>query len=73
METSKRTLVKAFTWQISGLFVMILITWLFTGSVNTSIGVAILSCMSGIVFYVLHEKVWQRVAWGLKKPFRIEG
>lgn len=71
METQKRTLVKALSWQSLGLLVTGLIGWYFTGSLTGSIGVALSSSLSGFVCYFLHERLWQRIPWGLAA--KVEG
>lgn len=59
-----RSVVKALTWQVMGLVVMTLITWSVTGSVAQGGVIAGLGSICGLVTYVMHERVWARVAWG---------
>ncbi len=68
MESKQRTIAKAISWQFVGLFGMVAIAWMFTGSLDTSLSVAVFSCLSGAVFFFVHERIWQRVHWGLKRP-----
>lgn len=64
MDTTTRLLTKAITWQISGFFVMMLIGFVFTGSVAASGGIAVAGSISGFLAYFLHEMLWARIAWG---------
>ncbi|MHA3916565.1 DUF2061 domain-containing protein [Halovulum sp. GXIMD14793] len=65
METSKRTLCKAITWQVMGLVMMTVLGYLLTGSIQTGGSLAILGALVGFVTYVLHERVWSRIGWGV--------
>ena len=64
METRKRTLTKAFLWQLLGLAVMALIGWAMTGSATLGGGLALANAAVGFVTYVLYERVWARIGWG---------
>ena len=64
MESKARLIAKAVTWQVTGLFAMTLIGFLITGSVAQGGVVAAAGAVSGFVFYILHEGLWNRVRWG---------
>lgn len=64
METAARILTKSITWQLSGLFMMTLIGYLFTGSISAGGGIAIVSSAIGFISYFLHEMLWSKVGWG---------
>ena len=64
MESTQRTISKAISWQLLGLIVMSLVSFYFTGSVRSAISLSLTSMLSGLIFYVIHEKVWQRIQWG---------
>lgn len=64
MDSTIRLLTKAITWQVAGFFTMMLIGFLFTGSVAASSGIALVGSVAGFLSYFLHEMVWSRVAWG---------
>ena len=64
METAARILTKSITWQRSGLFMMTLIGYLFTGSISAGGGIAIVSSAIGFISYFLHEMLWSKVGWG---------
>lgn len=66
MDTRRRLLLKALTWQGTGFFVMLAIGWLVTGSVSAGGGIAIAGTISGFCAYVVHEHLWSKVSWGLK-------
>ena len=64
METAARILTKSITWQLSGLAMMTLIGYLFTGSISAGGGIAIVSSMIGFLAYFIHELLWSKVGWG---------
>ena len=66
METTKRTIVKALSWQILGLLMMTMISYLHTGSMTSVLSLAGTSTVIGLISYVIHEKLWQRISWGNK-------
>jgi len=64
MDSKIRLFAKAFTWQVAGFFSMMLIGFLFTGSVTASGGIALAGSFTGFVAYFVHEIAWSHVAWG---------
>lgn len=64
MDSKIRLLAKAATWQVLGLFSMMLIGFLFTGSVTASGGIAIVGSIAGFGVYFVHEMAWEKIAWG---------
>lgn len=69
MESPRRTIAKAVSWQTLGLFTMALIGFLFTGSVVAAGSMALVTTSCGAVCYVLHERLWNRIAWGRIDPW----
>lgn len=68
MDTRARSIAKCLTWQTCGLIVMTLITYGLTGSLATGGAVAVLGTAVGSVTYVLQERAWARIAWGVHNP-----
>ena len=64
MDSNLRTLAKAATWQISGLIVMTLVGYLFTGSLLQGGGVAVTGTAIGTLSFFLHERAWNKITWG---------
>ena len=67
METKTRTFVKSITWQTSGLVVMTFVTWFVTGSVVEGGAVALSGALIGFVSYMIHERAWACVRWGMRQ------
>ena len=66
MDSKFRLLTKAVTWQIAGFFTMMLISFLYTGSVAASGAIASAGSIAGFVSYFVHEVVWSKIAWGVQ-------
>ncbi|WP_424928401.1 DUF2061 domain-containing protein [Amaricoccus tamworthensis] len=66
VETTRRQVAKAVSWQALGLFSMTLIGWLLTGSFNVAGSFAVISALVGLVAFVLHERFWAGIRWGLR-------
>ncbi|MEO0683293.1 MAG: DUF2061 domain-containing protein [Pseudomonadota bacterium] len=64
MDSPKRTLVKALTWQGCGLIVMSLLGYAMTGSWEAAGGYSLGAAALGLATFVLHERLWNRIAWG---------
>ena len=65
MDSKFRLLMKAVTWQIAGFFTMMLISFLFTGSVAASGAIAVTGSIAGFVAYIAHELAWSKIVWGV--------
>ncbi|MCY0148868.1 DUF2061 domain-containing protein [Hoeflea sp. G2-23] len=67
MDSKIRTIVKAITWQILGLAVSGALAWFYTGSVITALSFAFSTATSGLAFFIVHERIWARVRWGIRE------
>lgn len=65
MESGRRTLVKAIIWNATGLIVMALVGLIATGSIMVGGGMAVANTLIGLGTYVVYERVWGRIHWGL--------
>ena len=68
--TSKRSVVKAFTYRIVIVCLDFLAIYVFTHRVNVALGFMIVSNVYTTVLYFLHERIWARVKWGLVDNLR---
>lgn len=64
-ERHVRSIVKGTTWRIFGTLTTFTITYLFTGSISTSLKVSVLEFISKIAIYYVHERVWNNISWGI--------
>ena len=66
METTRRTVVKAATWQALGLATMAALSYPHTESLLGALSLAASASASGFVFFFVHERIWNAVRWGRK-------
>ena len=63
-DTAVRSLAKAISWRITGTIDTFLISWLITGHVLLATGIAFTEIMTKVFLFWLHERVWNKIAWG---------
>lgn len=66
MDSVKRSWTKAVLWNLFGLLSMSLIGRLITGSFIIGGTLALINTCVGFVLYLVYERIWARVSWGLK-------
>lgn len=64
MDSKKRSLYKTISWYIFHNVMMFGITYVFTGSWETGVAVAILQTLGESILYYFHERVWLRLGVG---------
>ena len=64
MDSKSRLLVKAMTWQFSGLITMTVIGYLISGSFNVGGSIAFFFFFLGFFVYLAHESLWTKIRWG---------
>ncbi|MBB4051564.1 putative membrane protein [Devosia subaequoris] len=64
METPVRSVVKAITWQVLGLFTMTTLAWFATGDLVASGSLALSAAFTGLICFFFHERIWARIRWG---------
>ncbi len=64
METAQRTLLKTITWQVIGIVTMMIIAYPHTESLFGAFTLSLTSSTSGLVFFMIHERIWNAVRWG---------
>ena len=65
-EHRSRALAKAVTWQAVGLLAMLVIAFCYTGQGMAAVGLSLTTTLSSFVCYLLHERIWSRIPWGLE-------
>ena len=68
MTVSKtRSLAKSLTWRVLAVIVTFASIYFLTGEIVTATAGTVLTNSINFVLYYLHERVWLKVTWGLKK------
>jgi len=64
METNRRIISKAMTWQTSGIATMTVLSYPHTETLSEALLLALSASATGFVAFLIHEKIWNRVSWG---------
>ena len=67
VETKKRTLTRMITYRITAWLFTILWTYVFTDDIVNSAGFATVLHILLSIDYYIHERLWLKVKWGIKK------
>lgn len=63
-ETRIRSIVKSLSFRTLIIIADLIVIYLLTKRVTTTIALTILTNVVSTVFYFLHERFWNRVTWG---------
>lgn len=64
MDSTKRTIVKAISWQALGIISMTILGYARIGSIAAALSLAISASLTSFFVFFLHEKLWNRIGWG---------
>ena len=64
-EKPVRSMAKAISWRITGSLDTMLLSWLFTQSVNTALAIGLTEVITKTFLYYFHERAWNRVKLGI--------
>ena len=63
--SGRRSLVKAITYRILIMCLDFLTIYLFTGALHVALGFMLVSNLYSSISYLMHERLWARIQWGL--------
>ncbi len=63
--SGRRSVTKAITYRIVIMSLDFITIYLFTGAVRIAFGFMIASNVYTTVCYILHERIWARISWGV--------
>ena len=66
MDSAKRSMAKACTWQTLGIVSNIALCSLFGLPLAASLELALVSSALAFVMFTLHERLWQKIRWGAR-------
>lgn len=56
-------MLKSIIWRIIGIFVLWVVSYIFTGSIPVSTWITVVHHTSFIIIYYLHERMWLKIKW----------
>jgi len=65
-ETRKRSLAKSIVWRIICVVASVFTTFALTGNWDIAVAVGTVYNAVTMVLYYFHERLWNRVKWGIK-------
>lgn len=63
-----RSLAKAISWRITGTIDTIILSYFFTGEIETAISIGLTEVVTKMFLYYGHERLWNRMSLGLSSP-----
>ncbi len=63
----KRHILKSITWRIIASITSFLLTWSITGNIDIGLSVGVADVVIKFILYYLHERVWYKSNYGVKK------
>ena len=63
-ETQVRSLVKAFTWRVTGTTSTFFISWCVTKDINIAGTVVGIHFVLNTIEYFIQERIWNSIKWG---------
>ena len=72
LESRKRHIGKTITWRMVGTMDTIIISWIISGNPMTGLKIGLSEVLTKMVFYYIHERMWHKSKYGLKKSEPIE-
>ena len=72
LESRKRHIGKTITWRMVGTLDTIIISWIISGNPMTGLKIGVSEVLTKMVFYYIHERIWHKSKFGLKKSEPIE-
>jgi uncharacterized membrane protein len=68
VEQRNRSLLKAISWRATGTLDTVIISFLVTGRIKLAVSIGFIELFTKIGLYYLHERIWNRISLGRKKP-----
>ncbi|SDR78235.1 DUF2061 domain-containing protein [Christiangramia echinicola] len=66
-DSRKRHIAKTFTWRAVGTLDTMLLAWWISGDPFTGLKIGGVELITKMILYYLHERVWYKIDFGLKK------
>ena len=67
MVSYKRHVMKTITWRLLGTIDTIVISWLIVGDPFIGLTIGLVEIITKMVLYFLHERLWYKFSFGVKK------
>ncbi|HDZ77229.1 MAG TPA: DUF2061 domain-containing protein [Candidatus Omnitrophica bacterium] len=68
MEQHKRTILKTITWRVIAVLVTMIIVYLYNKDIKESVIISLAANGIKMFLYYIHERMWNKIDFGRKKP-----
>ena len=68
VESHFRSIVKAITWRTGGTVITFVVAWILTGKIELAVRIGILDTLLKLGAFYAHERIWNRLDFGKRKP-----
>ncbi len=68
MESHIRSIVKAISWRVGGTVVTFAVAWILTRRFELAAKIGLLDTLIKLVAFYAHERLWNRLEFGKRKP-----
>ena len=65
-ESISRSVIKAISWRILGTIDTVLIAFIMSGEWRLALSIGLAEWISKMFLYILHERIWCHINWGMK-------
>ena len=72
MDSHFRSIAKAITWRIGGTFVTFVVALILTRKLELAVQIGVLDTVVKIGAFYAHERIWNRLSFGKKKPLEYQ-
>ena len=59
-----RSVLKAFSWRLTGTLDTIVISFLISGRIKIALSIGLVELFTKLTLYYLHERAWNRIPFG---------
>jgi uncharacterized membrane protein len=66
-DSRKRSIGKAISWRAVATLTTMTIVYVFTRKIIITLEVGLVEVITKMLFYYLHERVWEKIKWGKAK------
>ncbi len=68
MDSRKKSIAKTLTWRVIAIFITMIAVYIYNKNIKESVVVSLMANSVKMVLYYLHERVWNNVGFGRKRP-----
>ena len=67
IERKRRSLLKVMSWRATATFTTVIISYFITGNTEFAMKIGFIEVFSKILLQYIHERIWGKIPFGLKK------